>query len=134
MITQRSYIARYNTRIEDNLRIYIDVNAWPACNSDFPTFADVKLISVSLLAVIFQCTEGQGRNSPQPTVFAYGCPGRARSFAHTTTGLARYRIVCRQFVRPLWADSFIRAYGTLIYDKYLLNFEMMNFRILMLIS
>ena len=37
--------------------------------------ADVKLISVSLLAVILQSTEGQG-NSPQPTVFTYGCPPR----------------------------------------------------------
>ena len=103
-VTQRSYIAWYNTCIEDNLRIYIYINAWPACNSGFPTFADVKLISVSLSAVIFQCTGGQGRNSPQPTVFAYGCP-RCSEFCTHKCWAARYRIVCRQFVRPLWADS-----------------------------
>ena len=133
MITQRSYIAWYNTCIEDNLRIYIYINAWPACNSGFPTFADVKLISVSLLAVIFQCTEGQGRNSPQPTVFAYGCPRRARSFAHTNAGLRAIGLYAGSLCDRS-GPTVYKGYGTLIYDKYLLNFEMMNFRILMLIS
>jgi hypothetical protein len=50
--------------------------------------ADVKLISVSLLAVMLQSTEGQG-NSPQPTVFTYGCPPR---------WAARY-IDCMQAIR-----------------------------------
>ena len=95
-----------------------------------------------MAAVIFQSTEGQGRNSATHCI-CIRLPAALVVLHPQISSEAVAYIGAFQFVWFFHAGSlcdralgrqFIKGYGTLIFDKYLLNFEMMNFRILMLIS